>query len=328
MTTSAGQRTYRAKSLSRSRWRPEGIYFEAQDQFSSRKQTAIAASKQALQRERRRNNQRRYRHKQIALTTNLEIETDHLRDEINQLKRHRSDIAASIPTKENVWYFVVEYFRLFRYGLRNVVRTPSRSTQNTQYNDQLSYVQVELDEIKKGAADSLLATSTTSITIQERTLRSVFPHLCIDMDDSPLAKILVGQRIQMRGWTCFEWDPTFGRVTCITNVADLLTPTTFRWIPNHGILLLCDITYLGCTAAFSVALSANAKLVLARHELYGPQLSLLLALEESQAIADKVSQFILADEESNMDIDDIEKSFELKRNNLFQYMFAVSQNYY
>ncbi|KAF4029051.1 hypothetical protein GN244_ATG19251 [Phytophthora infestans] len=232
MTTSAGQRTYRAKSLSRIRppsrlnetsgqwWRPEGIYFEAQDQFSSRKQTAIAASKQALQRERRRNNQRRYRHKQIALTTNLEIETDHLRDEINQLKRHRSDIAASIPTKENVWYFVVEYFRLFRYGLRNVVRTPSRSTQNT-YNDQLSYVPVELDEIKKGAADSLLATSTTSITIQERTLRSVFP-LCIDMDDSPLAKILVGQR--MRGWTCFEWDPTFGRVTCITNVADLLTP--------------------------------------------------------------------------------------------------------
>ncbi|KAF4146171.1 hypothetical protein GN958_ATG04646 [Phytophthora infestans] len=240
-----------------SRWRPEGIYFEAQDQFSSRKQTAIAASKQALQRERRRNNQRRYRHKQIALTTNLEIETDHLRDEINQLKRHRSDIAASIPTKENVWYFVVEYFRLFRYGLRNVVRTPSRSTQNTQYNDQLSCVReamlpdvlfnaeqgvdalikhwmcvslrfedvpVELDEIKKGAADSLLATSTTSITIQERTLRSVFPHLCIDMDDSPLAKILVGQRIQMRGWTCFEWDPTFGRVTCITNVADLLTP--------------------------------------------------------------------------------------------------------
>ncbi|KAF4129085.1 hypothetical protein GN958_ATG21721 [Phytophthora infestans] len=79
-------------------------------------------------------------------------------------------------------------------------------------------------------------------------------------------------------------------------------------------------------AAFSVALGADAELARARHELYGPGFRRLLAGEKPQEIVDKVSPFILADEDSNMDIDDIEIDFELLRYNLSQYMFAVPRN--
>ncbi|KAG6944493.1 hypothetical protein JG688_00017049 [Phytophthora aleatoria] len=162
---------------------------------------------------------------------------------------------ASVPTKDNVWSFAVEYFRLFRSGLRNTaLRTPPAAS---QYNAKLSTmreamvpdvvfnagrgveallknwmcvslrledVEVELDEIKKGPADSLLASSTTSVTIQGRALRSVFPHLCVDNVDPPLARKLLGQRIHMNSWTRFEWDSTVGKVTSVTSTTDLLTP--------------------------------------------------------------------------------------------------------
>ncbi|KAF4143370.1 hypothetical protein GN958_ATG07436 [Phytophthora infestans] len=53
-------------------------------------------------------------------------------------------------------------------------------------------------------------------------------------------------------------------------------------------------------AAFSIALGADAELALACHELYSPGFCRLLAGEEFKEIVDKVSQFILADEDSNL----------------------------
>ncbi|KAF4038395.1 hypothetical protein GN244_ATG09467 [Phytophthora infestans] len=50
-------------------------------------------------------------------------------------------------------------------------------------------------------------------------------------------------------------------------------------------------------AAFSIALGADAEL---GHELYSPGFCRLLAGEEFKEIVDKVSQFILADEDSNL----------------------------
>lgn len=88
-------------------------------------------------------------------------------------------------------------------------------------------VEVDLEDMNKGAAGSLNAKMKTSLTITERTFCNVFPHLCgsgTNAKMSPLAQKLLNQRITTSGSTCFEWDTAYGRVTSLTAHSDMLTP--------------------------------------------------------------------------------------------------------
>lgn len=221
-----------------------------------------ANSQRDHQREIRRLRQIRYRKKKDDYANTLEEETRQLQQQIEKLEQRRRSIAEAVPTEKTLWNVVVEYFRLFRYGLREPM--PARQTQEIQPCAQLDFlratmapdvlfnagrgvesimrnwkyftlwfldVEIELNGLKKGGPDSLIASITTSFTITERSLMTVFPHLCTPearsqrgRDGLPLAKLL-GQRITMRGLTRFDWDAGYGRVTSVISESDMLTPT-------------------------------------------------------------------------------------------------------
>ncbi|EEY65250.1 uncharacterized protein PITG_16884 [Phytophthora infestans T30-4] len=69
-------------------------------------------------REIRRVRQIRYRKKQQDYMETMEENNRHLQQEIDKLEERRRAVAAAVPSKKTLWYVAVEYFRLFRYGLR------------------------------------------------------------------------------------------------------------------------------------------------------------------------------------------------------------------
>ncbi|GMF40971.1 unnamed protein product [Phytophthora fragariaefolia] len=184
---------------------------------------------------------------------NLEKETRQLREEIMIFEQQRRAISAVLPARQNGWDVALEYFQQFRFGLQ----ARGRSSANKPTVAQLELlrtamvpgvvfnsgqgveamlrswkclslwfqdVELELEGLDRGAAGSLVAITRTSITITERTLRNVFPHLCSNSSYRRLADRLLGQRIVMRGLTRFEWDGSCGRFTSVMAHSDLLTP--------------------------------------------------------------------------------------------------------
>ncbi|OWZ19963.1 hypothetical protein PHMEG_0005696 [Phytophthora megakarya] len=202
-------------------------------------------------RKQRRDIQRRYRKKQENRLITLGKETKQLRAEIESLKGQKHAIELSIPTKDTVWNVVVEYFRVFRHGLPSIDPTStydtessvqmdfikSSMTENIMFNWQRGVdallqswskvtlwfqdVEVTLTGIKKCGLRSVDATTETSVTITEKTLRYAFPHLCKGKM-SPIVLKLLNQRIIMPGETRFEWDIAFGRVIAVTAQSDML----------------------------------------------------------------------------------------------------------
>ncbi|OWZ21938.1 hypothetical protein PHMEG_0003427 [Phytophthora megakarya] len=86
-------------------------------------------------------------------------------------------------------------------------------------------IEVELDNLVEGLGGSLIATTTTSVTITQQTLENVFPHLCVDdIDSDPLAQKLLNKRLVVIGSTRFDWDDKSSRVKSITSQSDMLTP--------------------------------------------------------------------------------------------------------
>ncbi|KAE8986612.1 hypothetical protein PR003_g24949 [Phytophthora rubi] len=218
-----------------------------------------ANSQRDHQREIRRLRQIRYRQKKDSYANTLEEEARVLQQQIEKLGERRRSIAEAVPSEKTLWNVVVEYFRLFRYGLREPL--VARQSQEVQPCAQLDFlratmapdvlfnagrgvesimrnwkyftlwfhdVEVELDDMKKGGPDSLIASITTSFTITKRSLLTVFPHLCSQEAREGggllLAKKLLGQRITMRGLTRFDWDAGYGRVTSVISESDMLTP--------------------------------------------------------------------------------------------------------
>ncbi|KAG6614079.1 bZIP transcription factor 1 [Phytophthora cinnamomi] len=243
-------------------------YTKPEPQFKGgeqQKQVMIewANSQRDHQREIRRLRQIRYRKKKDDYANSLEEETRVLEQQIEKLEQRRRSVAEAVPTEKTLWNVAVEYFRLFRYGLREPMLA-RQTAQDIQPCAQLDFlrstmapdvlfnagrgveaimrnwkyftlwfldVEVELDGLKKGGADSLIASITTSFTITERSLMTVFPHLCTvearrcrGSDGRSLADKLLGRRITMRGLTRFDWDAGYGRVTSVISESDMLSP--------------------------------------------------------------------------------------------------------
>ncbi|ETL39780.1 hypothetical protein L916_08921 [Phytophthora nicotianae] len=209
-------------------------------------------------REIRRVRQIRYRKKQQDYMDTMEEHNRYLQQEIDKLEQRRNAVAAAMPTEKTLWNVAVEYFRLFRYGLRasdlsdrsrdstasaqldflrstmapDVMYNAGRGVEAimrnwTYFSLWFQDVEVELDGLQKSVADSLIARTTTTFTITERTLIKVFPHLCSNDADATgrkLAAKLLGQTISIRGSTRFDWDSGYGRVTSVISESDMLTP--------------------------------------------------------------------------------------------------------
>lgn len=213
-------------------------------------------------RELRRMRQIRYRQKKNSRSVQVEDDTKQICDEVEQLLRRRRDIYAVIPTKMSVWGVAARYFHIFRYGLqapaeilKSCTETETQPTaqldflistmaSNVVYNaghgveammedwESLSrwfeYFDLELEGMVKGPAGSLIATTTTSVTITDRTLRNVFPDLRggkngerVGHTNPSLADMLLGHRFVMHGLTYFEWDGVSGRVTSVVSQTDV-----------------------------------------------------------------------------------------------------------
>ncbi|KAG7375824.1 hypothetical protein PHYPSEUDO_015188 [Phytophthora pseudosyringae] len=209
-------------------------------------------------REQRRARQMRYRKKKQVYASSLDEVNRKLREETQQLEQRRRRLpSAATRAGESSWSVVVKYFRLFQYGVRESMPTPSSSesqqmafllasvapdvTFNTERGAEAIMtswrrisrwfpdMEVELDGVTKDAARSFLARTTTTVTISEQTLRNAFPHLWLndrrgERQWLTLAEKIVGQRIVMRGSTQFEWDSAVCRVRRVASHSDMLTP--------------------------------------------------------------------------------------------------------
>ncbi|EGZ16327.1 hypothetical protein PHYSODRAFT_505437 [Phytophthora sojae] len=199
------------------------------------------------------NYRRERQKKEYDRMTSLEKETRQLREEIMSFEQQRRAISAALPAQQNGWDVALEYFQQFRYGLQsrgcsNAIRPTNAQIDllrtamvpDVVFNSGQGVeammrswkclsmwfqdVELEIEGIDRGAAGSLVAIARTSVTITERTLRNVFPHLCSSSSNRRLADRLLGQRIVMRGLTRFEWDGLSGRFTSVMAHSDLLTP--------------------------------------------------------------------------------------------------------
>lgn len=208
-------------------------------------------------RELRRLRQIRYRKKKEDYANSLEEKTRQMREEIEKLQQRPRAVSSAISTEENVWSVATEYIRLFPYGLKMAASMSTPTSSSSQPSAQQDFfrnamapdvvfnasrgteamirswkcislsfqdVELELEGLRKRSADSLVAVTTTSVTITERTLRNVFPHLLGDEKGNKLARKLLNQRISMRGLVCFEWDGAYCRVASLMADSDMLTP--------------------------------------------------------------------------------------------------------
>ncbi|GMF27630.1 unnamed protein product [Phytophthora lilii] len=170
-------------------------------------------------------------------------------------------MSADLVGKENVWHTVVEYFKHFRYGFDLTSSAPSLEKRPSAQFDFLqtamvpdvicntgnglkhvmktwkrlsqffSDVEITLEQLKKDAHGSLVATTKTSLMITEHTLRNVFPHFCAEADSnengsdaSSLGRKLIGQRLIVWGSSRFEFDERTGRITSLICMSDMVTP--------------------------------------------------------------------------------------------------------
>ncbi|CEG41051.1 uncharacterized protein PHALS_11220 [Plasmopara halstedii] len=211
----------------------------------------IIADKVRL-RELRRVRQIRYRQKKENYAASLDDGNKKLRSEIEQLSQRRRVAVATIASTTSGWSVAVEYFRLFQYGVRNF-SDAQRSVQmaflqetmapdilfNSGYGIEaiLDYwhcisqwfanFEVELKALEKASSNTLVASTVTTITISEITLRQIFPHL-LSMDQSkgltPLAQELLDQTLIMQGSAQFEWDREHSCVGSIRSHSDMIPP--------------------------------------------------------------------------------------------------------
>ncbi|KAG1690147.1 hypothetical protein DVH05_028355 [Phytophthora capsici] len=225
---------------------------------STSRSQSVRNMKEEEQRLRRRDNQRRYRKRQKDITSSFERETESLRTRIEELKRRRITLSAPGMGIPCVWSEVAKFFRLFRCGLQRTTtaqQSPQGSFVHTVMAEDLVFnaehgraafmkswlctslrfqdFMMNLEGMRKTKDGLLLATMTTNVTITDRTLRTVFPHLCRSgnaADDArardfhALGDKLLGCRLTMRGFMLFQWDKTLSKVTAVTTTSDMLSP--------------------------------------------------------------------------------------------------------
>eukprot|EP00644_Phytophthora_capsici_P002020 jgi/Phyca11/20870/fgenesh1_pg.PHYCAscaffold_74_\ len=129
---------------------------------------AEALKKKIRHRERCRINQARYRERQMKAESAIEDAIAQLNSEITDLETKCSD-TSRIPTTPTRWALASEYFRQFNY----YVSSPALENWRL-FTHYFEDVRTELKDMKMPTSDTLIAGTTTSVTITEKTLRPIF----------------------------------------------------------------------------------------------------------------------------------------------------------
>ncbi|OWZ19832.1 hypothetical protein PHMEG_0005860 [Phytophthora megakarya] len=206
-----------------------------------------------IKKEQRRLVQKKYREKQINATSSLETSIQRLQDEVQALKT----IGTAIQPSKNVWSVATGYFNTLQRCLREQTQFNSAATQfdslhhfvqetttpdvlnceehgSEELIKNVSILQLfdDVDMILEGihsiSTHTVVAITKTSLSLTEKTLRNVFPHLfdagthCTSM--CVVAEKLRGQQIFLSGSTRFVWDTESERVVSILFKSDMITP--------------------------------------------------------------------------------------------------------
>ncbi|KAG2773974.1 hypothetical protein PC129_g14486 [Phytophthora cactorum] len=199
-------------------------------------------------RKRTRQTQARYRQKLQDKPKQLEVAIKQLKEQVQHLECERSQILGCISTTSSVWMAAVEYFRIFRRGchapqgtnivdmdiLKALIASDVAFSGGigldalvhhwgvfTQY---FSDVGIRLKNLQQITNESVLATTTTTITMTEASITTAFPHLTSGMAGKSVAAKLKDERLVLHGSVRFHWDNTINRVISIQAHADMVTP--------------------------------------------------------------------------------------------------------
>ncbi|KAF4139195.1 hypothetical protein GN958_ATG11555 [Phytophthora infestans] len=215
---------------------------------------ADALKKKIRHRERCRINQARYRQRQVQVETDIEDAIDKLKSEIKQLE-NKTYSETRQPTAPTSWALASDYFRQLNYYVSSPEKlyksafkfihefmAPGAEDSSSFEADEwlknwrlsatyFEDVHMEVKGMKTPTSDTLIAGTTTSMTITSNTLRLAFPHLNRDGVGgtkggawSPLASKLLGKRLVMCGSVIFRWDSSTGKAMSIHSQADMITP--------------------------------------------------------------------------------------------------------
>ncbi|KAK1940806.1 bZIP transcription factor 1 [Phytophthora citrophthora] len=209
---------------------------------------AEALKKKIRHRERCRINQARYRERQMKAENTVEDAIAKLKSEIKDLETKSKD-SSRIPTTPTMWALVSEYFRQFNYYVSSpgtLGPAVSKFLREMMAPDVLvgslfgadavlenwklfshyfEDVRMELKDMRMLTSDTLVAGTSTCVTITNKTLRLAFPHLIEDSGKlSPLAAKLLGQRLVMKGTVLFRWDSVTDKVVKLQSQTDMLAP--------------------------------------------------------------------------------------------------------
>ncbi|KAI9982745.1 hypothetical protein PInf_008740 [Phytophthora infestans] len=215
---------------------------------------AEALKKKIRHRQRCRINQARYRQRQMHQENQVEGRIAKLRSEIKELESKFNNLIQPPPTPTS-WALASEYFRQLNCYLTSprtmhkIARQFLRETMAPDVMDgslfganaqleswrllALSFIDVRVDlkGMKTPTPDTLSAATVTSLTITEKTLSIVFPHLNSDGVGgkeggiwSPLAVRLLDRKIVMHGSVLSRWGSVAGKVTSIHTQADMIRP--------------------------------------------------------------------------------------------------------
>ncbi|KAJ8538976.1 hypothetical protein ON010_g12896 [Phytophthora cinnamomi] len=197
-------------------------------------------------REQCRINQARYRLRQDRKVQLLNDTVVELREEIPLLELQRDRIL--FGTKQSVFNVVVEYFHLFRHGIRMTNRAHDALAQQQQvflrsvmtprvilgerqgvhalieqwrrYSSYFEDLHFQLEHMDERVKDLVTVSASMSVTITDATLKHVFPHLV----HANLGDTLLGRRLMLPCSLHFEWDDTSSHVMRLEMTVDFLTP--------------------------------------------------------------------------------------------------------
>ncbi|ETP18491.1 hypothetical protein F441_07293 [Phytophthora nicotianae CJ01A1] len=203
-------------------------------------------------RDRRKIIQQRHHKKKQKMVGHLVASIPKLRNEIEQLQLQRLSLMEKLRN-DNVWSVAIEYSSLFQCGkpeLRasqmracnflTASMSPDLDTGITSGIEALmkrwkTFTRlfpsghIQLENLRQLTSDSLVATTSTSVTLTEHVLQHLFQH---GSDDGKAHSIrrgrvfsrLQGQHIVMRGSVRFGWDEGAKRVVRLYFQTDILTP--------------------------------------------------------------------------------------------------------
>ncbi|KAL3663389.1 hypothetical protein V7S43_011794 [Phytophthora oleae] len=151
-------------------------------------------------------------------------------------------------TTSTCWGVAVEYFRLFRNGLKHSIGPPRAEEEflrvvmapDVAYDTIIGVegilhkwrrvsmihpdIDIQLVRLDRDTENTIEATVKGVTTVSLNTIQYTFPHLINGDAMSPLATSLLGRRLEADGRMRFTWDENAAKISSMQFQADMLTP--------------------------------------------------------------------------------------------------------